>query len=93
MFRSTATPQQMVLQVQRLRLVNKEGNTMSNCKTCSQEISWDQKKREALKIRGPLNPDMTVHFCYKEQEAKKIIIPDMVKVDEKPPARPPMREI
>jgi len=28
---------------------------MSNCKICSQEISWDAKKREALKVRGPLN--------------------------------------
>ena len=33
-------------------LVTQEGSTMSNCKTCSQEISWDAKKREVLKIRG-----------------------------------------
>lgn len=48
-------------------LVTQEGSTMSNCKTCSQEISGGAKKREVLKIRGPLNLDGTVHFCYKEQ--------------------------
>jgi hypothetical protein len=36
---------------------------MSNCKTCSQEISWDQKKREALHIRGPVNLNGTIHQC------------------------------
>jgi hypothetical protein len=41
---------------------------MSNCKTCNQEISWDAKKREALHIRGPLNPDGTMHHCLKNQK-------------------------
>ena len=27
------------------------------CKTCSETISWDQKKRESLHIRGPINTD------------------------------------
>ena len=37
---------------------------MSNiCKTCSQEISWDIRKREALGIRGPINPDGSIHRC------------------------------
>jgi hypothetical protein len=44
---------------------------MSNCKTCSQEIARDAKKREVLRICGPLNVDGTVHLGYKEQEARK----------------------
>jgi|GEM_PF-4629216 len=52
--------------------ITQEGGTMSNSKTCSQEISWDVKKREVLKISGPLDVDGTVHFCYKEQEAKQL---------------------
>ena len=53
-------------------LITQEGSTMSNSKTCNQEISWDAKAGEVLKIRGPLNVDGTAHFCYKEQEAKKL---------------------
>ena len=30
--------------------LHKRGSTMSNCKTCSQEISWDAKKREVFKM-------------------------------------------
>lgn len=38
--------------------------TMSNiCNRCGSVISWNQKKREELGIRGPLNPDLTVHTC------------------------------
>lgn len=54
------------------QFITQEGSTMSNSKTCSQEISWDAKKRKVSKIRGPLNLDGTVHFCYKEQEAKQL---------------------
>jgi hypothetical protein len=52
-------------------LVTQEGSTMSNCKTCSQEISWYAQKREVFN-RGPLNVDGTVNLCYKEQEAKQL---------------------
>lgn len=42
----------------------KGGNsTMSKCKTCSNDISWDAKKRESLKIRGPVNLNGTIHQC------------------------------
>ena len=58
MLRRTGIVEPMVLQMSGLcvitHLLHKghEGSTMSNCKTCSQEISWDAKKREVLKIRG-----------------------------------------
>jgi erythromycin esterase-like protein len=72
---------------------------MSNCKTRSQEISWDPKKREVLKIRGPLNIDGTVRFCYKEQEAtigivtgggsnQMVAVEKKPVIDERPPATP-----
>jgi len=48
----------------------------TQCKTCQKEINWNPKKREELHIRGPLNPDMTIHYCYKEQEANKVVIDD-----------------
>jgi hypothetical protein len=47
-------------------------STMSICKTCSSTISWDQKKREALKIRGPCNPDGSVHQCMKKEQVTKV---------------------
>lgn len=36
---------------------------MSNCKTCNQPISWDQKRRDELGTKRPLNMDMTIHQC------------------------------
>ena len=56
MLRRTGIVEPMVLQMCGLcaitHFITQEGSTMSNCKTCSQEISWDAKKREVLKIRG-----------------------------------------
>jgi hypothetical protein len=36
---------------------------MRDCKNCNQAISWEQKKRETIHIRGPLNVDGTMHQC------------------------------
>jgi hypothetical protein len=44
-------------------------STMNKCKTCSNEISWDGKKREALHIRGPVNLDGTIHQCITKHNA------------------------
>ena len=52
------------------------------CNTCSKPISWDSKKREELGIRGPLNPDKSVHKCYAVMKT----------VEEKPPSRPHMED-
>lgn len=47
---------------------------MSNvCNTCNEPISWNKRKREELGIRGPLNPDMTVHKCYGGSSSKTTI--------------------
>lgn len=46
---------------------------MSNqCKTCEQPISWDQKRREALHIRGPCNLDGTIHNCVNRQTVQEV---------------------
>jgi hypothetical protein len=47
---------------------------MSNCKTCSQEISWDQKKREALHIRGPVNINGTIHQCITKHNGNESVV-------------------
>jgi hypothetical protein len=72
MLRTAATLEPMVLQMSGLCFITQEGITMSNCKTCNQAISWDQKKREALKIRGPCNPDGSVHQCMKKEQVTKV---------------------
>jgi hypothetical protein len=37
---------------------------MSNqCRDCQQTIDWNNKAREKLNTRRPLNPDGTIHSC------------------------------
>lgn len=46
-------------------------NMSNQCTTCHKPINWDQKKREELGIRGPLNPDLTPHKCIAEAREKQ----------------------
>ncbi len=52
------------------------------CNACEKPISWNPKKVEELGIKGPLNPDLTIHKCYSTMKITQVV------KDEVPP-RPP----
>jgi hypothetical protein len=43
----------------------------TKCNNCGSPIDWDNKVREELHWRGPLNPDKTIHKCKLEQQSQQ----------------------
>jgi len=44
---------------------------LNECNTCHKPIRWDKAQREKLGIKGPLNENLTAHYCYLDAKVKQ----------------------